>query len=267
MTARRDMNWHYEISGRIGGKPLVLVHGFFGTLHAWDSLLPMLEEPFRILRVDLPGHGDTPVPPAPLDLREAGAMVGQLIGQVFGERALLCGYSMGGRIALHTALSSPATISGLVLIGASPGIEDITERSARRTRDMELAGEIRRRGIEWFNEFWLSQPLFAHLPAHLRESLKRQRATADPEGLAFALENLGAGTQDYLVPELAKIRCPVLLLAGEKDRKYSVANRVMEKSFLNAHVQRKEIANAGHSVHLENPQAVTEAIVSFAQTL
>jgi len=78
--------------------------------------------------------------------------------------ATYVGYSQGGRLCLQLALDRPEVVPRLVLVSASPGIADATERAARVEADERLAREIERDGVDAFLERWLSQPLFATLP-------------------------------------------------------------------------------------------------------
>ena len=85
---------------------------------------------------------------------------------------------MGGRIALHAALSVGARVRRLVLVGASPGIADAAEREERRAADAALAGRIEEVGVEAFAREWAAQPLFAGHAARGRASWPTPTAAA-----------------------------------------------------------------------------------------
>ena len=96
---------------------------------------------FRLVSVDLPGHGRSDAPPEPSRYR-AGRVVGDLeavLDRFELERAVVLGYSMGARLALAFALARPHRTAALVLEGGSPGIADARERAARRAADEVLA--------------------------------------------------------------------------------------------------------------------------------
>src|SRR3954454_8267847 len=116
---------------------LVLLHGFTQTGRSWAPVAAALGERYKCFTPDLPGHGDAS------ERRPAtfGAVTAY-VAALKPERFVLCGYSMGGRLALQGALVLGERVERLVLIGASPGIADPAEREARRRADAELAASI-----------------------------------------------------------------------------------------------------------------------------
>ena len=111
---------------------IVLLHGFGGTRRAWDRVTALLDrERYLPLAIDLPGHGQAADAPRPITFRGCVDHVLELAPGRFE----LCGYSLGGRVALHVALQAPERVSRLVIVAANPGIEDETERERRRADD------------------------------------------------------------------------------------------------------------------------------------
>ena len=105
---------------------LVLLHGFSGTGRAWDGVAAALKrEGYRSLAPDLPGHGAASGLQEPITFE---ACVRHVLADA-PERFALCGYSLGGRVALHVALSAPERVSRLVLVSSTAGIEDAAERA------------------------------------------------------------------------------------------------------------------------------------------
>ena len=265
---RNGIAWNYAWRGSESKPVLALVHGFAGSLRSWDDLSSQLEQHFRLLLIDLPGHGGTTIPKRAMTLRELGADLGDFVLSVAGRAVMLCGYSLGGRVALHTALCSPEAVRALVSIGASPGIEDLRERTVRRASDHALADAIVANSSEWFADYWTSLPLFASqktLPPEVQGKLRAARLACDPQGLAYCLKNFGAGKQEFLGRELHRLSCPVLLMAGELDEKFSRLNRYLEAAIGTSTVHVVEIPEAGHAAHIENPNAVAREIISFAE--
>src|SRR3954453_7681535 len=139
---------------------VVLLHGFAGTGRLWDPVVARLDgERYRPLAPDLRGHGAAS---ARRPISFDGCVAGVLwrVAHPF----TLCGYSMGGRIALHAALAAPERIDRLVLVSPTAGTEDPAEREQRRGADEALAAETERGSIEAFADSWTAQPLFAGTP-------------------------------------------------------------------------------------------------------
>lgn len=155
---------------------------------------------------------------------------------------------------MHWALAHPGRVARLILIGASPGLATVTEREERRLADARLADFIRTRGLDAFFGYWHNQTFFQPLlrlpEERLRPILERRRRN-DPEGLALSLDNVGTGTLPSLWPRLRELRCPVDLVTGEHDVKFTRLAHEIGARLPKARIS--VIEGAGHAVHLERP--------------
>jgi 2-succinyl-6-hydroxy-2,4-cyclohexadiene-1-carboxylate synthase len=252
-----------EVSGE--GPSLLLLHGFTGDLTTWDPFLDAWSG-FRLVRVDIVGHGksDSPADPERYSMEHAVEDLIALLDKLAIKETAVLGYSMGGRLALHLALAAPERLWALILESASPGIADPQECKARVASDNALAGSIERDGLETFVDRWQAQPLFAsqaNLPPEVFERQRRQRLAGNPLGLANSLRGMGAGAQGYLLPRLGELTMPTLLLAGDLDHRYASLAREMAPHLTQAEVQI--ISDAGHAAHLEQPKAFGEIVERF----
>jgi 2-succinyl-6-hydroxy-2,4-cyclohexadiene-1-carboxylate synthase len=237
-------------------EPVVLLHGFSGTGRAWDGVVARLDrERYLPLAPDLPGHGAAADHEGPITF--AGC-VEQVLARA-PERFVLCGYSLGGRVALHVALAAPGRVSRLVLVACSPGIEDPDERAARRASDRRLAAELVQGSFEEFIERWRSQPLFADDPPEVGELARADQRRNRPEALAAVLRGIGAGEMQPLWARLEELAMPVTVLVGERDTKFCELGRRMVARLP---AGRLEVVPGGHALPLENPQAVAQAIAT-----
>lgn len=111
---------HYRDEGPKDAPPIVLIHGFAASLHAWEPWVARLTEEYRLISLDLPGHGLTR---APSDYRlspqAAVGVVRDLTRELQIERFVLVGNSMGGEVAWEYATSYPDSIEGLVLVNSA----------------------------------------------------------------------------------------------------------------------------------------------------
>jgi 2-succinyl-6-hydroxy-2,4-cyclohexadiene-1-carboxylate synthase len=236
---------------------VVLLHGFAGTRHAWDLVADRLDpERYRPLALDLRGHGDA------RDARPIGfaECVADVAAQA-PDRFVLCGYSLGGRVALHVALAHPERVSRLVLVAGTAGIEDPALRAERRAADQKLADETERGTIEEFADRWSRQPLFAGTPPLAAKIWRADLLRNDPKALAVVLRGLGAGAMEPLwdrLPELDGM--PVTIIVGERDGRYAATGRRIAETLPGTRLLL--VPGAGHGLPREAPQAVAAAIAT-----
>jgi 2-succinyl-6-hydroxy-2,4-cyclohexadiene-1-carboxylate synthase len=225
-----------------------MLHGFGGTARHWDRAGALLDrERYSPLALEL-GAAD------PLGL--SGAL--ELIGRLAPERFVLCGYSMGGRVALHAALAMPQRVTRLVLLSSTAGIEDAAARASRRADDEALAREIERGSIEDFVALWRTLPLFADDPEWVQEAVADDTRRLNPRLLAGTLRAYSAGVLEPLWGALPSLAMPAVVLAGERDLRYRAIGERLAQTLADATYHT--VPGAGHRLALEAPDAVASAI-------
>lgn len=262
------MKLSYDVQGR-GDRPLLLLHGFTGSRTSFATVQPALEQQFRVIRVDLPGHGESPLPTRSgkdgfLETLDA---LGHVLDEVGAQDADIVGYSQGARVALGFALDRPSRVGRLVLESGSPGLHRRKERIERRRADDALASRILEDGVDAFVAHWEALPLFEglrRLPAPEQAALRVRRTGSTAEGLAGALRCLGVGVQPDYWPLIWKLRCPTLLLTGGQDDKFTRIARRMSADL--PMVWSHAFAGVGHAPHLEVPEAWTHEVINFLRT-
>jgi 2-succinyl-6-hydroxy-2,4-cyclohexadiene-1-carboxylate synthase len=233
---------------------VVLLHGFAGTGRAWDPVVERLDrERYTPLAPDLRGHGAARAArPASFD-----ACVGDVL-EAAPERFVLCGYSMGGRIAQHVALAAPERVERLVLVATTAGIRDASERAARRADDDRLAAFADEATIEQFADHWMAQPIFAGTPPAAARIWREDLVRNDPRALGAVLRGMGTGAMEPLWDRLRTLTMPATVLAGEDDPKFVALAERLVAALPNA--QLVVVPGAGHGLAREAPQAVADAI-------
>lgn len=231
--------------------PLTLLHGFTQSGQSWLPIVERMPDR-RFILVNAPGHRRSE------QFRTDLTATGDLIADVM-DHGVLVGYSMGARMALHTVLQHPSKVSALVLVSGTPGIEDDTERAQRRAADNALADHIESTPLEQFIDEWLANPMFAGLTEDQRDV--RDRLMNTPAGLASSLRMAGTGTQIPLWDRLHEITCPVLIVCGEKDEKFTEIGRRMHGAILGSRLV--VVPGAGHTVHLEKPDEFARLLESW----
>lgn len=254
---------HYIEAG--AGFPLLLLHGFTGSSANWQPILPALAEKFRVIAPDLPGHGQTRVN-GPFTMAATAGLLADLLDHLSITQTHLLGYSMGGRLALYCGAHWPDRVRALVLESASPGLKTTPERAERKARDDALADRIERQGIIWFVDHWEQLPLWnsqKRLPHTVRQQQRDRRLQNDPAGLARSLRDMGTGVQPSLWDALPELALPVHLIVGAEDDKFLGIAQEMTALLPDARFVR--VADAGHTVHLEQPRYYTRTVAAFLE--
>ena len=236
---------------------LVLLHGFTQTGASWDGVRARLPAGTPTKAPDLRGHGSAGAE-RPVTLE---ALLDDLDALV-PARAVLAGYSMGGRLALHHALAEPGRLARLVLVGAGPGLADTAERADRRAADEALADRIEAGTIEAFATEWGALGLWAGQPSGVAAAARDDRLRNAPAGLAAALRGLGTGALPPVWDRLEELDLPVELIVGARDAKFRAIAEAMAARMARATVT--VVAGAGHAAHLERPDAVARVLSSHA---
>lgn len=240
------------------------LHGFTGHPDDFEPLRERL--PQHVWRGPvLYGHGpQAPRQPArdPWTATASGVLSDLVPGSI------VVGYSMGGRIALEVARQDQrvSAVAALVLIGATPGIEEPGARAARRAQDFALAEHIESVPLGDFLDEWSQKPIIASqqaIPSPYRERMRARKTALVPWGLANSLRGVGTGSMPSLWGDLPRV--PTLLLTGERDTKFAaIAERMVALMPNAAHVQ---LPGVGHCAHLEAPERAAQVIRRFLDTV
>ncbi|MGI8945756.1 MAG: alpha/beta fold hydrolase [Thermoleophilaceae bacterium] len=225
---------------------IVFVPGFMQSHTAWGPVADLLAEryPSLLLR-----HSSSTYEGRLEEIAAAGA------------GAVLAGYSMGGRLALHAALRAPHRYAGVVTVGTSGGIEAPAARASRAEADAKLAGWMETHPIERIVELWESQPLFADQSQELVEAQRSDRLRQDPRSVAMLLRTAGQGALEPVWQRLRALDLPLLAIAGARDDAYaSAAWRLAREA---AHGRAAIIESAGHAPHLQRPDEVAGLLGEF----
>jgi 2-succinyl-6-hydroxy-2,4-cyclohexadiene-1-carboxylate synthase len=216
---------------------------------------------------DLMGHGASPSPkyeaaPEAYTLEHQSARLQEEAVRLGIRRMHLAGYSMGGRTALLYALEHPDQVTSLTLLSASPGIEDDKARAERAANDAVLADRIVEEGLEKFVTDWTGNEVISGGvdDTALREG-RRDRLAQRADGLRGSLLGMGQGVQPNLWGRLSELRMPVLLIAGERDEKYSALMTEMAERIPEARLII--IPNAGHDIVSAVPESLAETLRRF----
>lgn len=230
----------------------------------WKDIVDKLSPDFHCIAVDLPGHGKTNVHGAITDysMEAFARSFPKFVRNIGLTKPALIGYSMGGRLALFLSAYVKNLWSALILESATPGLMQEKQRVERRAKDGKLIRKLEKGNLENFLEDWYQQPLFKTIKKSKSfNALMNQRLNNDTEELIKSLKMMGLGVQPSLWNACASINMPVLLLAGEFDRKFSNIIKDMKK--LNQDFDLAFVKNAGHNVHVEQALEYIQYLKKF----
>jgi pimeloyl-ACP methyl ester carboxylesterase len=243
------------------GTPVVLGHSFLCSGKMWREQVPALVGRFRVINPDLRGHGRSSEVNRPFSLYDAVSDVVAVLDRLGIGKAIWCGLSIGGMVALRAALTCPERVSALILLGTDAG----AETALRKLKYLAMGAGARAVGISPFlssiARLMIGATTRRHKPTLVTEWNKEFAGVHVPSVLR-CLDALMR--RDSLLGRLGRIGVPALVLAGEEDRSLPppLSRRIHDLLRCSTF---SVIPAAGHLSALEQPAAVNHAILTFLE--
>ena len=259
----RGCRLRYLVAG--SGDPVMLVHGLGGAAANWLALAPLLLPGRRLIVPELPGHGGSePLPAAP-SLNAYGDRLALLLD----EPTAVVGHSLGGAIALRLAIRHPELVRALVLAGSA----GISSGSRRARYSLTITGLLKpgkriaphRRRVA--QSALLKTVVFGRWGAADPPALSAELTEAYLAGPARHTDTVSASRAlmgDDPRVDLERVRCPTLLLWGARDHQLPIGDAFEYSRRLRAPL--RAIADCGHLLIAERPEACADAIEAFFST-
>jgi pimeloyl-ACP methyl ester carboxylesterase len=250
------------------GPPLVLVHGLSGAWQNWLENIPHFARTHRVVAVDLPGFGSSPMPPWEISIPAYGRFLRDLCERLGIDRCSLIGNSMGGFIATELTITEPERVDDLVLVSAA----GITWARARR-EPAEMLGRVGRAAAPFALRLQMSgirRPKFRkrafqgvfHDPNALRREMLWENvvpALKSP-GYFDAMTNLVG----YDIRErLEEIEVPTLIVWGRNDRVVPVPAALSYKKRIGENAEQVIFDRCGHVPQIERPVRFNRVVEEF----
>lgn len=251
------MSLHVETLGH--GPDLVMVHGWGMHGGVWRPIVPALAKHFRLHLVDLPGFGHSPVI-QPYAVRELAAAV----AAVAPPQTLVCGWSLGGQVALQWALDKPQQISKLVLLSATPKFIQSAdwEPGISLPTFHQFADDIQRDYQPAMTRFLSLQAQGGEAAREIIRGLREhffRRPAPSPQALRAGLDIL---LHSDLRQQATTLGMPTLVMHGARDRVAPPG----AGCWLAQHIPQAELAvqeNASHAPFLSHPAWFVEQLFRF----
>lgn len=248
---------HFEEHG--AGPVVVIIHGYLETSEVFSSFAQKLAGSFRVITVDLPGHGKSENTDSVLTMELMASVIAELVHYLNIKKIFLAGHSLGGYVTLAFAELFPDLLSGYCLLHSHPFADD-KEKIEKRNIEIKLVGEGKK---NLFIPFTISK-LFA--TATLDEfswAVERSRkiALAVPEETITAvLKGMMARPDRKSVLESGKVPC--LWILGANDNLIN-CELIQSKVNIPANARIVVLHNSGHMGFIEEEDRSVSVITEF----
>jgi 3-oxoadipate enol-lactonase len=249
----------YFEHGASQGIPIILIHGFPFSHKMWEPQLQDLPKDIHAIVYDVRGHGSSDVGDGQFTIELFVDDLIALLNRLSLDKAVICGLSMGGYIALRAFEKHPDRINGLVLCDTKSE-SDTDEAKMKRTATLNM---VKSSGIKYFAEDFVKSIFcdntFIYNPETI-EFIKKIICENSPLGICGTLLALASRTNT--TPSLSSINVPTCIIAGEYDK---LTPPSMMKA-MHAIINNSEfhiLSNAGHMSNLENSKTFNEKLFSF----
>lgn len=255
-AAVNGVKLYYELHGD-SGEPLVLVHGYTGDITDWRPQIPEFSRSYRVLVMDLRGHGksEAPADRSCYRIPVMAADVEALIDHVGFDRYHLLGHSMGGGIVQEIALRCPERLLSLTLHDTSPKF-DMSDPQFEAYRRMRIETAATK-GMKAVVALDPPLPPPPHMPAdrltETNERLSKMAVDAFIGGMTALIEWEGT------IDKLSQIKTPTLIICGDLDMPGLLrASQWLANALPNATLAM--IPESGHSPQWERPELFNSAL-------
>lgn len=241
------------------GEALLLIHGFCGSSEYWNKVIPKLSDNYRVIAIDLPGHGESGGHENVQEIDQYALVIKDFLEELKIEKVTIFGHSLGGYITLAFAENYSQYLNGFSLIH-STGFPDSSEAKEGRIASAE---KIDKDGIHPFIEA-LVPKLFApdNVETHKQsmEDVKKIGYGTLPQGAKNALHAMKERKDRTKVLENTEL--PILLIAGESDQLIST-----DKTFTASgeNIKQVVIKGAGHMSMYEAPKELTNTFLTYLE--
>jgi pimeloyl-ACP methyl ester carboxylesterase len=254
----KDKKIFFAESGK--GKTIVLLHGFTETSKIWDSFRDQLSESFRVIAIDLAGHGKSESL-EPIHTMELQAdVVYEVLKQRKVKKCVMIGHSMGGYVTLVFALKYPEMLKGLCLFHSHP-FPDSPEDRKNRDRTINVVKQDKFGFVASFIPALFPEGSRRKFGEEIK-MLVKHAAEIPKEGIIAALEGMKIRKNQSAL--LKSINVPVLFILGLKDPKAPL-DRLWKMISMPQRSECLILRNIGHMGYIEAPGETLKMIKGFAR--
>lgn len=253
----------YDEAG--AGTPLLFSHEYAGSRECWQPQMSFFARRYRCIAYNNRGYPPSTVPDDPADYSEEHLVedLRGLLDALSIERANICGFSMGGGVALKFALTYPQRCLGVVIVGAGSGS---TNREEFERGAEETSRRFLEHGVADVASFYTRGPTRQQLLR--KDPLGWQRfhdlfLTHSARGMAYTMRGVQLARRSVfdVADELPTVQPPVLIVVGDEDDACLEPGLLMKRRIPNAGLV--VVPKSGHAVNLEEPALFNRTVLDF----
>jgi len=233
-----------------------LLHGFLENQTMWQDLVPELINKYRVIAIDLLGHGETECLGYVHSMEENAEVVRSILSELRIRKAVFVGHSMGGYVALAFAEMFPKMVKGLVLLN-STSKADSEERKANRDRAIKAVKKEYTTFVRLSISNLFSEENREKMTDEI-EKVKIQALKTPLQGIVASLE--GMKIRKDREPLLHSATLPILLILGKKDGVLNYEDNLQQIE--NTTVKLVTFPD-GHMSHIENREELKNVLLGF----
>ena len=249
---------HFTSTGK--GKAVVLLHGFLENSTMWSSISQKLSKKYRVICIDLLGHGKTENHGYVHSMEEQAKMVKAVLNHLKLRKYVLIGHSMGGYIALSFSKLFPNNVKGFCLMN-STAIADSEEKKMNRDRAIIAVKQNHKTFVRVAIPMLFSEKNRTLFPIEIKE-ITNEALKISPQGIIAALE--GMKIREDLTSIYENSNFPIQMIIGKQDPALEYSTLINQTK--NTTVNVVEFPD-GHMSHIENKDALIASLFSFVQNL
>ncbi|MCX6294607.1 MAG: alpha/beta hydrolase [Bacteroidetes bacterium] len=248
---------HYTDTGK--GRVLVLLHGFLGSHEVWSEFVKKLSKKFRVIAIDLPGHGESPSIGYYHSMELLAQGVKAVLDKAGVRRYIITGHSLGGYVALTFAELFPENVSGLCLFN-STSYADSEEKKKERGKVIRLVKKQHHHYVSEVVTSLFATENVAKIPKEV-EKVKNIAAKISQQAIINTLEGMKERKSRDLILKFAEF--PVLFIIGKKDGVIDFETMYSQMA-LCKYPSVLMLENSGHMSFYEAPKETVKELELFA---
>lgn len=245
----------YEINGEKNERAILLIHGALLSKSMWNEQIDFLEPGYKVISINLPGHGNSPMIESEYTIENITEEVHRLIEMLKIKKMILCGHSLGGMVAQQLAFKYPDLVQKLILAETAFGTRNnLWEKILSLATILTLKLTSRNQLIS------LSAHSYGANNPKVKEYISKEMENYTKETMLKVISSALNFKGKY---NLKGIKVPTLILIGENNKRTHRQGEVMNELLFDSYLII--IQKANHLLNIDNPKAFNEGLINFME--